>query len=69
MQNRGEFRLFRYCEFRYVVDYGDSLWRLAYRFYGDGARWKDIYELNKDAVGWNPNKILLGTVLTIQLDD
>ncbi|MPZ67612.1 MAG: LysM peptidoglycan-binding domain-containing protein [Pseudonocardiaceae bacterium] len=31
-----------------IVQRGDSLWGLAERHLGDGLRWRDIYELNKD---------------------
>lgn len=49
----------------YTVVRGDCLWNIAKRFYGDGARYKVIYEANKSVVGGNPNLIYPGQVLTI----
>ena len=31
---------------RYMVQQGDSLWRIAERFLGDGSRWHDLYLYN-----------------------
>src|SRR5699024_78306 len=33
---------------KYTVAAGDSLWRIAARQLGDGSRWAEIYELNRD---------------------
>ena len=49
----------------YVVKKGDSLSEIAQREMGDGDRWKELYEANKDAVGDNPDLIQPGTELTI----
>ncbi|MFE3553441.1 alpha/beta hydrolase [Streptomyces sp. NPDC059193] len=35
----------------YTVQHGDSLWRVANSELGDGDRWREIYELNKAAIG------------------
>ena len=43
---------------------GDCLWNIAYRFYGAGGRWTEIYEANKDAIR-DPALIYVGQVLTI----
>jgi hypothetical protein len=32
----------------YIVEKHDTLWDIAVRVYGDGTRWKEIYERNKD---------------------
>lgn len=49
----------------YVVKSGDSLSEIAQREMGDGDRWKELYEANKDAIGDNPDLIHAGTELTI----
>jgi nucleoid-associated protein YgaU len=50
----------------YVVRAGDSLWRIsaAAHGYGDGRRWRTIYEANRTAVR-DPNLIYPGQELTI----
>ncbi|MEW6557396.1 MAG: LysM peptidoglycan-binding domain-containing protein [Elusimicrobiota bacterium] len=35
---------------------GDCLWNIAKRFYGDGRKWKIIYEANKNEIK-DPRKI------------
>ena len=40
----------------YTVKSGDCLWNIAKKQLGDGSRWKEIYELNKDKIK-NPNLI------------
>lgn len=49
----------------YTISSGDTLWTIAKRATGDGSNWKALYELNKDAIGTNPNRIYSGTVLTL----
>jgi len=49
----------------YTVKKGDSLWAIAKKQYGSGAKWKKIYEANKDVIGSNPNKIYPGQKFTI----
>jgi len=49
----------------YVVKSGDSLSEIAQREMGDGDRWKELYEANKEAIGDNPDLIHAGTELTI----
>ncbi len=48
----------------YTVAAGDCLWNIAYRLYGHGARWTEIYELNK-AVIKDPEMIQIGQVLAV----
>lgn len=48
----------------YTVKSGDCLWNIAKRYYGNGARYSDIYNANKDKIS-NPNLIYPGQVLTI----
>jgi nucleoid-associated protein YgaU len=49
----------------YTVVSGDSLFKIAARIYGDGDKWRDIYNANKDTIGPNPNLISVGTKLVI----
>lgn len=48
----------------YTVKEGDCLSAIARRMTGS-ASWKEIYEINKDVIGSNPNRIYPGQVLTI----
>lgn len=48
-----------------LVEDGDCLWKLAERYYGDGARWRELYEYNQETIGENPSLILPGTELEI----
>lgn len=40
----------------YTIVRGDTLWGIAKKYYGDGAKWPKIYEANKDKIK-NPNLI------------
>lgn len=48
----------------HIVDYGDSLWKIAEKYYGDGAKWSVIYEANSDKIV-NPSLIYPGQKLVI----
>jgi nucleoid-associated protein YgaU len=48
----------------YTVRDGDCLWGIARKFYGDGSKWKAIYNANKDKIG-SSYTIYEGMVLTI----
>jgi nucleoid-associated protein YgaU len=48
----------------YTVQKGDSLWRIAKKFYGDGNEWSRIHLANKDQIE-NPDLIQPGWVLRI----
>ncbi len=48
----------------YTVASGDSLWKIAKKYYGNGAEYTKIYNANKDKIK-NPNLIYVGQVLTI----
>ena len=50
----------------YTVMPGDSLWKIAARFYGSGEFWRRIYEEN-EAVIRNPGRIYAGQVFYIRL--
>jgi LysM repeat protein len=49
----------------YVVQSGDSLSVIAKRTLGDGNRWREIYDLNRDVLGTNPNLIHAGQTLRL----
>lgn len=46
------------------VEAGDCLWNLAKQYLGDGSRYSEIYELNRDIVQ-NPNLIYVGQELKL----
>lgn len=48
----------------YTVREGDCLWNIAKRYLGDGSRWPEIYELNREKVS-DPNVVHAGQVLTM----
>lgn len=48
----------------YTVKKGDTLWSIAKRYYGNGAKYTLIYNANKDKIK-NPNLIYVGQVFTI----
>jgi hypothetical protein len=48
----------------YTVVRGDTLWAIAKRHLGSGARWPEIHALNKDKVT-NPNLIFPGQELVL----
>lgn len=48
----------------YTVQPGDSLCNIAKRFLGDGSRYMEIYNLNRDKIS-NPNRISIGLMLAM----
>ena len=48
----------------YTVQSGDCLWNIAKKQLGDGSRWQEIYNLNRDKIS-NPNLIHPGQVLAM----
>lgn len=48
----------------YKVQGGDTLWKIARNFYGDGNKYTTIYNANRDKIS-NPNLIYVGQVLII----
>ena len=49
----------------YTVVSGDCLWNITKKFTGSGSDWRELYELNTDVIGSNPNLIYPGQVLTL----
>lgn len=49
----------------YTVARGDSLWRIAERLLGDGARFPELVGLNADVLDGRPDFITPGTVLRV----
>jgi surface antigen len=48
-----------------VVVPGDTLWGIAAELLGDGARYREIYDANREVIGANPDLILPGQVLRL----
>jgi nucleoid-associated protein YgaU len=48
----------------YEVKPGDSLWTISQRAYGDGYRWTEIFNANKELIA-NPDLIFVGWNLTL----
>ena len=48
----------------HTVEKGESLWKIAKHYYGDGNLWRKIHEANKDTVK-NPDLIHAGQKLNI----
>lgn len=46
----------------YIVQKGDSLYKIARKFYGDGARWPELYEKNRTTLS-SPLLVPEGAVL------
>lgn len=50
----------------YTVQKGDTLWKIAQRYYGSGSYWQKIYQDNSQIIQ-DPNRIYAGQVLLIYL--
>ncbi|MBU1998211.1 MAG: OmpA family protein [Candidatus Omnitrophota bacterium] len=48
----------------YIIQKGDTLWKIAQTQLGSGHRWKYLYEINKDSIK-NPNKLKAGQRIVI----
>jgi len=48
----------------YIIRPGDSLMKLAERYYGSGNKWEKIFDANRDAIK-NPNYIFIGQKIVI----
>ena len=51
----------------YVIQPGDSLWKIATKEYGDGQQWKRLYQFNKDVIS-NPDRPKKGTKINIPIE-
>jgi 5'-nucleotidase / UDP-sugar diphosphatase len=49
---------------RHVVAPGDTLYKIAQRYYGNGAKWTTILEANRDVLQ-NQNAVRVGMELKI----
>ena len=50
----------------YTVQPGDTLWKIAVKYFGDGNQWRKILEDNKDTIA-DPNRIYVGQVIIINV--
>ena len=48
----------------YIIESGDTLWKIAVKFYGNGNYWRKIYEDNADTIS-NPDRIFAGQAILI----
>lgn len=48
----------------YVVQSGDTLWKIAKKKYGRSSKWRKIYEANKSTMS-DPNKLRVGQVIVL----
>ena len=48
----------------YTIKKNDSLWKIAKEQLGDGNRWREIYELNKDVIK-NPYRLKAGKIILL----
>ena len=51
----------------YVTKKGDTLWKIAEDTYGNGKKWTNIYNNNKDRIS-DPNKLKPGTKILIPIE-
>ena len=51
--------------FYYTVQLGDSLWSIAERYFGNGAKYHTLYEENLDVIGEDPRLIIPGMQLYV----
>jgi len=49
----------------YTVKSGDSLSKIALKYYGKSDSWRNIYDKNKSVIGKNPNNISAGMKLVM----
>lgn len=50
----------------YTIQPGDTLWKIAKKYYGNGENWRKIYEDNVNVIS-DPNKIFVGQVIVINI--
>jgi hypothetical protein len=49
---------------QYTIVEGDTLWDIAQTMFGDGMKWRDIYNANTDVIS-NPDSLDIGVTITI----
>ena len=49
----------------YTVRAGDSFWSIAQEQLGDGKRWSELFELNREATHGDPDRLGLGQVIKL----
>src|SRR6185369_7555911 len=47
----------------YTIRAGDCLWNIARDHLGGGQNWGEIYSMNQDIIGTNPDLIMPGTTI------
>lgn len=52
----------------YEIQEGDSLWKIADKFYGNGSKYEKIFEDNREVIK-DPDKIFPGQKIRIPMDD
>lgn len=57
--------LVRDARSEYQVVSGDSLEKIARKLYGNPARWEEIYNLNRAAIGSSPTRLKIGMILKL----
>jgi LysM repeat protein len=50
---------------QYTIRAGDCLWNIAKNQLGDGMKWQDLFNANKDVLGSNPELIHPGTTINL----
>jgi len=48
----------------YVIESGDTLWKIAAKFLGDGSKYPEIFEANREVIE-DPDKIFVGQKIRI----
>ncbi len=51
----------------YEIQKGDSLWKIADKFYGNGSKYEKIFEENREVIK-DPDKIFAGQKIRIPMD-
>ena len=49
----------------YVVQKDDTLWSISQKAYNSGYKWMDVYSANKQVIGYDANRLLTGTKLSL----
>lgn len=49
----------------YTIQPGDNLWNIAKAHMGDGMKWQDLFDMNQDVIGSNPDLIYPGTTINM----